>query len=90
MNGRGREERNESQSNATTERRKTIEKEVRKKKDVQNVHVFSLGAGLFFFCGNFILQVATQDDIQEMIDDADLAMKRPHRRAFLAEWSRLE
>ena len=32
MNGRGREERNESKSNATTERRKTIEKEVRKKK----------------------------------------------------------
>ena len=36
-----------------------------------------------------ILQVATEEDIQEMVEDSDLAMKRPHRRAFMAEWKRL-
>jgi hypothetical protein len=36
------------------------------------------------------LLVATEDDIAEMAQDADIQMKKPHRRLFLAEWRDLK
>ena len=36
-----------------------------------------------------VLQAATEADIVEMTEDADVKMKKPHRRIFVAEWKKL-
>ena len=35
------------------------------------------------------LHQATEADIVEMTEDADVKMKKPHRRIFVAEWKKL-
>ena len=36
-----------------------------------------------------MLRVATEEDIIEMTEDADVKMKKPHRRLFVTEWKEL-
>ena len=36
-----------------------------------------------------VLRVATEEDIIEMTEDADVKMKKPHRRLFVAKWKEL-
>ena len=36
-----------------------------------------------------VLRAATEADIAEMTEDADVQMKKPHRRLFLTEWKAL-
>ena len=35
------------------------------------------------------LRVASEDDIQEMTEDVDIGMKKPHRKLMLAKWHEL-
>eukprot|EP01045_Picozoa_sp_COSAG04_P013492 COSAG04_NODE_960_length_9157_cov_6.389269_5_plen_71_part_00 len=36
-----------------------------------------------------VLRVATEEDIVEMTEDADVKMKKPHRRLFVVKWKEL-